>query len=82
MAAGYIKSLGGLKTVGKPYSGEDLGFAVAPGHEDLVRLINEGVAKLKENGEYQKLFDKYFTDAQRTRRTHHCNHQNLATGLA
>ena len=64
MAAGYIKSLGGLKTVGKLYSGEDLGFAVAPGHEDLVRLINEGVAKLKGNGEYQKLFDKYFTDAQ------------------
>lgn len=64
MAAGYIKSLGGLKTVGEPYSGEDLGFAVAPEHEDLVKLINEGVAKLKESGEYQKLFDKYFTDAQ------------------
>lgn len=60
MAVGYTASLGGLKIVGDTYSSEELGFAVAPGQEKLLEQINAGVEKLKENGEYEKLFNKYF----------------------
>lgn len=62
MAVGYIQSLGGLKTVGEPYSSEELGFAVPRGKEDLLKLINEGIQKVKDSGEYQQIFDKYFVD--------------------
>ncbi|WP_170289673.1 basic amino acid ABC transporter substrate-binding protein [Cytobacillus depressus] len=45
--------------VGDILAGEHYGIAVNKKKEDLLKKINDGLAKLQENGEYEKLFDEY-----------------------
>lgn len=49
-----------VQTVGPLLTGEYYGIAISKQKPELVQKINDGLAKIKESGEYQKLFDKYF----------------------
>jgi glutamine transport system substrate-binding protein len=49
-----------VKIVGGLLTGEYYGIAVSKKKSELVKKINDGLAKIVKNGEYQKLFDKYF----------------------
>lgn len=40
---------------------ESYGLAFKKGNTELVKDVNTQLAKLKDSGEYQKLYDKYFT---------------------
>ena len=48
------------KTVGDLLTGEYYGIAVSKKDPDLAAKLNEGLAKIKQSGEYQQLFVKYF----------------------
>lgn len=49
-----------LKVVGDKVTSTPYGFAVKKGtNVELLKMFNEGLAKLKANGEYQKILDKY-----------------------
>lgn len=45
--------------VGDILAGEFYGIAINKEKEELLTKINDGLAKLQENGEYEKLFDEY-----------------------
>lgn len=49
-----------VKVVGDLLTGEYYGVAVTKKKPDLLKKINDGLAKIKKDGTYQKLFDKYF----------------------
>ncbi|MGG4498486.1 basic amino acid ABC transporter substrate-binding protein [Brevibacillus reuszeri] len=49
-----------LRIVGDPLTVEEFGIAVVKGNKEVVDKLNNGLKKLKENGEYKKLFDTYF----------------------
>lgn len=44
----------------KFFAKEQFGIAANKGQDDLIDEINSALGKLKENGEYQKIYDKYF----------------------
>lgn len=50
----------GYKIVGGLLSGGYYGIAVSKKNPELVTTINAGLVKIRQNGEYAKLFDKYF----------------------
>ena len=55
-----IKNGNGLKIVTKPTAIGDCSFAVKKGtNQELMAKFNAGLAKLKKNGQYQKIIDKY-----------------------
>ena len=39
---------------------EDLGIAVKKGNKELLKRINHGLATIKQNGEFAKIFEKWF----------------------
>ncbi|NRD80008.1 basic amino acid ABC transporter substrate-binding protein [Bacillus sp. BRMEA1] len=41
-------------------TGEYYGIAVVKNHPDLLKKLNDGLKAIKDDGEYAKLFDKYF----------------------
>ena len=43
-----------------PESPEYLGFAVNKGNKEIADLINKGLAAIKSNGEYDKIYAKWF----------------------
>ena len=55
-----IKNGLNLKIVTKPTNTTEVGFAVKKGqNQELLKKFNEGLAKLKANGEYDKIIKKY-----------------------
>ncbi len=53
----------GLKTVSDKVPGGSYGFAVDKGKNTaLLAAFNDGLAKLKADGDYQKILDKYLAD--------------------
>jgi polar amino acid transport system substrate-binding protein len=48
-----------LQIVGEPFTDEFYGVAVKKGNSDLLKKINEGLAKVKEDGTIEKLKDKW-----------------------
>lgn len=54
----------GAFTIVEEYdTNEQYGFAVKEeGSEELLKAVNEQLAALREDGTYQKLYDKYFTE--------------------
>jgi len=50
----------GLTTVTDDFEKEYYGIAVKQGNEELLAKINEGLAKVKEDGTYDKIYKKYF----------------------
>jgi len=53
---------GKVKVVGELLTGEDYGIAVSKNRPELLEKINSGLDKLIENGEYEKIYRKYFSD--------------------
>ncbi|MBO8158573.1 MAG: basic amino acid ABC transporter substrate-binding protein [Thermosyntropha sp.] len=50
-----------IKMVGEVFSADDkYGIAVKKGNTELLNMLNEGLAKVKENGTYDKIYKKYF----------------------
>jgi len=61
----YIKTTGKdkVKTVGEVFKAEDqYGIGVKKGNAEVLAKINDGIAKLKANGEYDKIYKKWFGD--------------------
>ena len=57
-----IKTGTALKIVTKPAQGGYYGFAVMKGqNQELLKKFNAGLAKIKKNGEYQKIVDRYLS---------------------
>lgn len=56
----YAQKRPGVKVLEKQLTVEEYGFGVRKENPDLVKAINAGLKKLKENGTYQKLIDKWF----------------------
>lgn len=57
----------GLKTVTEKEAGGSYGFAVNKGkNPELLAAFNDGLAKLKANGEYQQILDKYLAAPKNT----------------
>ena len=58
-----------LKVVTKPANTTETGFAVKKGqNQELLKMFNEGLAKLNANGEYDKIIKKY-TEGKATSKT-------------
>lgn len=51
-----------VKIVGGLLTGEYYGIAISKKKPDLVKKINDGLEKIKEDGTYKELFKKYFGD--------------------
>ena len=63
--AEWLKKDDNLAYVGKPvtnpkYFGSGFGIAVNKGNQELVKQLNTALAKIKQDGQYQVIFDKYF----------------------
>lgn len=58
----YIKEAGGkdAKQVGDPLTSEDYGIAVAKKNTELAEKINKAIDELKKNGEFDKIYQKWF----------------------
>ncbi|MEK0416912.1 MAG: hypothetical protein RI949_918 [Pseudomonadota bacterium] len=55
----YARTRGTLQVVDKQLTVEEYGFAIAKEQPELVKQFNEALKKLKADGTYQKLVDKY-----------------------
>jgi polar amino acid transport system substrate-binding protein len=51
---------GNLKIVGDRLTGEDYGIAITKGKDDILNKFNKRLQEMKQNGEYQAIYDKYF----------------------
>ncbi|CWW42006.1 TPA: lysine/arginine/ornithine ABC transporter substrate-binding protein [Haemophilus influenzae] len=51
----------GEKVTNKKYFGNGLGIAMHKSNKDLAAKLNKGLATIKANGEYQKIYDKWMT---------------------
>ena len=51
-----------VKVVGSLLTGEDYGIAVTKKDPQLVNKINDGLDKIIQSGEYEKIYHKYFKD--------------------
>lgn len=52
----------GEKVTNPKYFGNGLGIAVNKSNAELVAELNKGLATIKANGEYQKIYDKWMTN--------------------
>ncbi|MGG0892034.1 transporter substrate-binding domain-containing protein [Cytobacillus horneckiae] len=50
-----------FKIVGEHITVDEHAFAVKKGNEELLREINEGLKAIKENGEYDRIFNEWFS---------------------
>ncbi|MCA1982541.1 ABC transporter substrate-binding protein [Nocardioides nematodiphilus] len=51
---------GDFKVVEKYSTGESYGLAAKLGNDKLVQAVNQDLAKMKSDGTYKKIYDKYF----------------------
>lgn len=51
-----------LRLVGDKYPSEDYGIAISKDSEELVDKINTGLQELKDSGEFDELYSKYFAE--------------------
>jgi lysine-arginine-ornithine-binding protein len=58
-----FQSFHDLKTVGRRFTDEKFGIALAQGSEDLQQEINKALKKIKETGEFDRLHEKWFGEA-------------------
>jgi glutamine transport system substrate-binding protein len=57
----FMQSHKDVHTVGGLLTGEYYGIAVSKKDADLVTKMNDGLAKIQANGDYEKLFDTYLS---------------------
>ena len=51
----------GEKVANKKYFGNGLGIAMHKSNKELAEQLNKGLAAIKANGEYQKIYDQWMT---------------------
>jgi len=58
----YIQKSGatGVKALEEKLTAEDYGIAMGKDNAELQKQVNEALKKLHENGEYDKIFAKWF----------------------
>ena len=61
MAEIYCAQTTGITYTEVPGTEEDTVFCIQKGNTALTELINEGLAKVRENGTYDELYEKYFS---------------------
>lgn len=61
MAEIYCAQTTGITYTEVPGTEEDTVFCIQKGNTGLTKLINEGLAKVRENGTYDELYEKYFS---------------------
>ena len=63
----YITKSGakGVKALPDLLTSEDYGIAMGKDNKELQQKVNEALRKLKENGEYKKIYDKWFGGASK-----------------
>ncbi len=54
----------GIIEMSEMISSEDYGIAVAKGNDRIKRVIDEGLAKIRENGTFDKIYNKWFSVAE------------------
>ncbi|SCX76528.1 transporter substrate-binding domain-containing protein [Alkaliphilus peptidifermentans] len=54
------KKLNNMKIVGGELNQTDYGIAVKKGNEELLKELNDGLQRLKKNGTYNKIYEKWF----------------------
>ncbi len=59
----YVKTRGGMRVVEKPLTTEEYGMAVRKDTPELTRAVNAALAKLKADGTYAQLVQKWFGTA-------------------
>ena len=55
----------GVKELEEKLTSENYGIAVAKDNTELATKINDALKKLKENGEYDKIYAKWFGGAKK-----------------
>ena len=50
----------GVSLVGQPFTDEFYGFAIRNERADVIKAMNEGLAKVKASGEYDKIYTQWF----------------------
>ena len=58
-AKAFVKANEGLKILDTEFVTEDYAIAIAKDNEELLKKVNDSLAKLKEDGTLQKIIDKY-----------------------
>jgi len=53
-----------LKAVGKPFMPRPYGIAVRKGDTDFIKWVNAELAKMKQDGTYDRLWKKFFADVE------------------
>lgn len=53
----------GYEVVGEPFTDEPYGIAVQKGNTDVVKAVNDTLAELKSNGEYDAIYTKWIGKA-------------------
>lgn len=59
-----------IKTIGEPINITKFGIGMKKDRKNLVDLFNTGIEKIKKNGEYKQIYDKWFGQ-----QINHINHQ-------
>ncbi len=49
-----------VRSLGEPLHSVELRFVVPEGHDDLIALLNEGLARVRRDGTYDRLYDEWF----------------------
>ncbi|GMK44363.1 glutamine ABC transporter substrate-binding protein [Paenibacillus glycanilyticus] len=52
-----------FEVVGEPFTDEPYGIAIKKGETDLLNSVNAGLKKLHDNGEYDKIYEKWIGKA-------------------
>lgn len=60
VARAYVSKMGGMSISSKPMSEEQYGIAVKKGNAELLGKINEGLKKIRESGEFDRITEKWF----------------------
>ncbi len=50
----------GLSIVKEIPTGEQYGFGISKDNPELLKAVNDALKTLKDNGEYQTIYDKWF----------------------
>jgi len=62
VAQDYIRKGEPVKIVGDPLTEEFYGIAMKKDNTELLDKVNKAIKSLKDSGEYQKIFDKWFKE--------------------
>ncbi|ONI40429.1 hypothetical protein AN639_04335 [Candidatus Epulonipiscium fishelsonii] len=64
-AQSLIKGQDSLMILETPFAEEEYAIAIKKGNSELTGKINEALATIKENGQYDELYSKYFSETDK-----------------